>query len=406
MAEKKQKQKVSMFWYRFAQLAARVMVKMWFKRKFIRNEVKGKKGPFVIIANHQAALDFANLIGVSREHVSFIISSSFFNTNPIKGLLDKAGMIPKQQFQTGVRELKRMRSVIDNGGILGIYPAGLMCEDGLSTPIPVATYKFLQWLKADIYMARTYGTYFVMPKWSKKKRPGKTFLDVYKLFDKDELADMPIAEIKARTDEALLFDAYREQEKYMVKYKGGNNVEGLENVLYKCPLCGEEFSIKVKNTDTLYCEACGYEERCDEYCFLNKTSEVGTEIRYVSDWARHIYDELKREILEGGFTEISAKTSVSMIDYEEREFKNVGNGEIRVTKEHITLIGTVKGEPIELSLQTAAFASLPFSPGKYVELQHGEDIYRCILDDGKLAMKIVNAVKIFYEMAVGEHELR
>ena len=32
------------------------------KRKFLRNEIKGKKGPFVIIANHEAAIDFVNLI--------------------------------------------------------------------------------------------------------------------------------------------------------------------------------------------------------------------------------------------------------------------------------------------------------------------------------------------------------
>lgn len=405
--EKKPKaKKISMFWYRFAQLSTKIMVSMWFKRKFIRNEVKGKKGPFVIIANHQAALDFANLMGVTREHVSFIISNSFFNTNPLKSALDKAGMIPKQQFQTGVRDLKRMRSVLDNGGILAIYPAGLMCEDGLSTPIPEATYKFLQWLRADIYMAKTYGTYFVMPKWSKKKRPGRTYLDVYKLFDKEELASMPIDEIKARANEALLFDAYRDQEKYMIKYKGAENIEGLENVLYKCPHCGEEFSVKVKDESVIYCERCGFEEKCDEYGFLHKTSEVGEEIRYASDWARTIYNDLKEKIASGEYTEISASTKIRMIDYEERKFREVGEGNLKVTRDHITLNGTVNGEPLELSLQLAMFASLPFTPGVHVEIQHGDDIYRCMLEDGKLAMKIVNTVKAFYELSVAEHSAR
>ncbi|MBQ9740016.1 MAG: YscO family type III secretion system apparatus protein, partial [Kiritimatiellae bacterium] len=49
---------------------------------------------------------------------------------------------------------------IDEEGILVIYPAGLMSDDGTSTPIPAATYSFLKWIKADIYMAKTIGTYF------------------------------------------------------------------------------------------------------------------------------------------------------------------------------------------------------------------------------------------------------
>ena len=392
-----------MFWFRVAQLCSKIIASTWFKRKFVRNEVKGKKGPFVIIANHQAALDFANLIGVTREHITFVISNSFFNTVPIKKQLDKAGMIPKQQFQTGINDMRRMREVLDGGGILAIYPAGLMCEDGLSTPIPDATYRFLRWLGTDVYMARTEGTYFVMPKWSRKKRPGRTYLDVYKLFSKEELTKMPLDELTARANEALLFDAYRDQERHRIKYRGASNVEGLENVLYKCPHCGEEFSIKVKDERVIYCDRCGYEQTCDEYGFLHKTSEIGDEVRYVSDWSRKIYSDMKEKITSGEYTEIEADTKISMIDRDKHKFVEVGAGSLNVTREHITLVGTVNGEPVDVKLTSAMFPSLPFGPGRYVELQSGEEIYRCMLEDGRLAMKIVNTVKVFYELAVSGH---
>jgi hypothetical protein len=51
--------------------------------------------------------------------------------------------------------MKKMKAVVEAGQPLAIYPAGLMCEDGLSTPIPKATYKFLKWMNVDVYMART-----------------------------------------------------------------------------------------------------------------------------------------------------------------------------------------------------------------------------------------------------------
>ena len=140
--------KPNLLCYRIAQIAAWLVATFIFRRKFQRNEIKGKKGPFVVIANHQAALDFVNLIGATSRPMSFVISNSFFNTLPIRGFMEKMGVIPKQQFQTTVRDMKRMKTVIDRGEPIVIYPAGLMCEDGLTTPIPAATYKFLKWLDA------------------------------------------------------------------------------------------------------------------------------------------------------------------------------------------------------------------------------------------------------------------
>ena len=176
--------KPNIFCYRIAQCASWFVSTFIFRRKLQRNEIKGKKGPFVVIANHEAALDFVNLIGITSTPMSFVISNSFYNSLPITGFFDQLGVIPKQQFQTTVRDMKTMKEVIDNGSPLVIYPAGLMCEDGLSTPIPAATYKFLQWLGVDVYVARTTGTYFSMPKWAKGLRVGRTYLDVYRLFSK------------------------------------------------------------------------------------------------------------------------------------------------------------------------------------------------------------------------------
>ena len=234
MKDKKKKApipKQNIFLYRIVQFLAWFVAVFAFRRKFMRNEIKGKKGPFVIIANHEAALDFVNLIGATRTPLSFVISNSFYNTLPFKSIVSRLGMIPKQQFQTSLRDLAAMRSTIKAGKVLVIYPAGLMCEDGQSTPIPAATYEFLKWLNTDVYVAKTIGTYFSMPKWAKGIRVGRTFIDIYKLFDKDELKSMPIDEVKEKTSEALDFDAYLEQEKLRIKYSKNDNIEGLENVL-------------------------------------------------------------------------------------------------------------------------------------------------------------------------------
>lgn len=392
-----QNKKPNLICYRLAQIVCWFVATFIFRRKILRNEIRGVNGPYVVIANHQAALDFVNLIGATSKPMNFVISNSFYNTLPIRGFLEKLGMIPKQQFQTAVRDLKRMKDVVDHGGRLVIYPAGLMCEDGLSTPIPAATYKFLKWMGVDIYVARSFGTYFVMPKWSKGLRAGRTCLDIYKLFSAEELKDLDLEEVKRRADEALLFDAYREQENNPVKYQKGSNIRGLEHVLYQCPHCKQEFTMELHNDDQLRCRSCGYAQQSDEYGFLHNLG-LGREIRYVSDWSKWIYGQLKEEIMSGRLSELRCGTGIRMIDYDRKKFVEVGQGNLTLTREQFTIDAQIRGEKTVLNVPIAGVPSLPFSPGKYLEVQQGSDIYRCVLEDGRLVMKLINMVKIFYEL--------
>lgn len=391
-------QKPNRFLYGITQAVAWLAAKLVFRRKFLRNEIKGKKGPFVVIANHQCALDFVNLIGATRRPMTFVISNSFFNTLPIRGFMRKLGVIPKQQFQTNARDLKKMKAVIDKGEAFVIYPAGLMCEDGLSTPIPAATYKFLKWLKADVYVAKVQGSYFVMPKWAKGIRPGRTYMDIYQLFSKEELADMDLAEVQKRTDEAMLFDAYREQEQLRATYKKCDDLQGMEHVLYMCPHCGAEFTIGVEG-NRIACSACGFAHESDRYGLLHQVGNVGREIPYISDWSRLIYSRMARQLEEEGLPTLENHVSIRMIDMKKKKFLPVGEGELTLSQERFRLQGVANGEPLDIAVDAGTFPSLPFSPGKYLEFQHGEKIYRCMLSDGRLVMKYINMIKVLYEKA-------
>lgn len=388
-------QKISVFHYRVAQIVAWFAATFLFGRKILRNEIKGKKGAFVVIANHQAMLDFVNLIGVTARPMHFVISKSFFSSLPLQGFLNRMGVIPKQQFQTFAGDLKKMKRVIDAGQPVVIYPAGLMCEDGLSTPIPGATYKFLKWLGVDVYVARTQGSYFVMPKWSKKLRPGRTTMDIYKLFSKEELADLSLEEIRQQTDQALLYDAYREQEQLRFSYAHNDSLEGLENVLYQCPCCGREFTMTASG-NALSCRSCGFTVESDKLGFLHAPQEETAPYRYVSDWSRMIHDRLEKRIDEGQENILSAKTRFCMVDEKKHKFLCAGSGSVTLTQDHFLLEGTLKGEPFHKEISMINVPALPFSPGKHLEIQDGATIYRCVLEEGQLVMKFINMVKIFY----------
>ena len=395
--------KPNLFCYRLAQLVSWFVARICFQRKVLRNEIRHAKGPFVVLANHQAAYDFVNLIGLCKRPMHFVISNSFYSSLPIKGFLSKIGVIPKQQFQTKPNDIKRMKRVVEAGQPLVIYPAGLMCEDGKSTTIPKGTYKFIKWLNADIYVARVKGTYMAMPKWGSGIRNGKTTMDVYKLFSKEELSQLDVETVRERVEAELLFDAYREQEELKVIYGKKCNIENLENVLYMCPHCKAEFSMKVLLGNELLCKSCGSVQTSDFYGFLHHTAGPGKEIRYVSDWSQWIFEEVRGQILEGK-DHLSATTKIRMIHPKKNKFVEVGQGKVTLTPEHFLIEGVIHGEPASISIPIAGIPMIPFTPGKYIELHKGMEIYRCQLEDGKLAMKFVNMLKAFYDIKNNDTE--
>ncbi len=394
---RKRRKRQNRFLYAIARGLCRIVSFLFFRRKLLENELKGKKGPFVVIANHQAALDFVNLITVTRTPLSFVISHSFYNTLPVKGYMDRIGVIPKQQFQTTLSDLHAMKNVCTEGGGLVIYPAGLMCEDGVETPLPAATHKFLMWLGVDVYMAKTAGAYFAMPKWAKGIRPGPTTMSVTKLFSAEDLKTLGEEEIEKKVTEALSFDAYREQETLRFKYRHGNRIEGLSGVLTMCPHCKTEFSLTEKDKSTLLCTACGFEETCDEYGFLHNEKGIGPEIRYVSDISHIIRAEIEAQMQNGILSSLTLPSEIHMINYEKKKFLPVGQADVTLSADGFVLKGTLSGEEKELHLPIVNFASLPFKAGRYFEIQNEKNIYRCYPTDGRQVMKVIHMVRTYYQ---------
>ena len=135
----------------------------------------------------------------------------------------------------------------------------------------------------------------------------------------------------------------------------------------------------------------------DELAFFHKLGE-GEELRYVSDWSRLIHDRLKDRILRGEARTLSAGTGIHMVDPEKNKFTAVGDGILSLSETAFRLEGTIHGEAVTVEVPIGDLPTLPFSPGRHLELQDGNTIYRCVLTDGRLAMKFIHMLKIFHEI--------
>lgn len=388
----------SLLAWRFIHGLARLLAGLLFRLRITRNELDGVEGPCVVVANHQCMLDFVNLAAAVSRPMRIVISDSFYRTIPFPRLLHRLNPIPKQQFETDLRALKEMLAAVKQGQLLALYPAGLMCEDGLSTPIPRATGKFLKHLGCDVYAARTCGSYFVQPKWGKGLRPGKTTLDIYRLLTAEELRQLSAAQVQQRLEQALLFDAYAEQEQLRAVYRGGSDIRGLENVLYRCPHCGWEFTMAAEGRTHLRCAACGYEVACDKYGFLERISPFGPELRHPSDWSLRIQSEVEQLLRQQPDYTFAEPVEIRLVDDAQRKYLPVGRGVLRFGGGSLTLEGTVSGKPTVVSLSCETVPMLPFVPGKQLELQQGGRSYRCLPDNGRVTIKFITLIKAAHRL--------
>ena len=181
----------------------------------------------------------------------------------------------------------------------------------------------------------------------------------------------------------------------MVSYKHGDNIEGLEYVLYQCPKCGKEFVIQSKDTNKLTCIECGYEVYADKYGLLN-----GNDIIYnsPSEWSRHIKNDFKEFIINNPEYELYDNVTISIINNKTRKFEVVGSGEVKINKENINLTGRINEQSIDFKFTTSNYPMLPFIPGKQLEIQDGNTIYLLTFENKYKVMKFINFLKVVQEL--------
>ncbi len=376
----------------------KIISKFKFNLKIEKNEIKKVKGPYVIIANHESAIDFINVVCATNRRLTFVISNSFYQSLKIHKLIKWAGVIAKQQFQTSPIDLKKMKEAINANRHLVIYPAGLMTANGIATPVPEATGKFIKWLNADVYLAKTTGSYFTNPKWGKGIRKGKITLNITKFLSKDDLCEKEGDELQKLIHDALYYDAYKYQEKDLISYKNGSDIKGLENVLYWCPKCNKQFTNQVLNENIMKCSYCGNEVYSDNYGFLYPKTSDDICFKHPSDWYQHLYEKLYEEIRDNENYTISSPMTLKMLDYKKHQFIEVSKGIVSLSREKFIIDFSLNNERKIVEVPIKQIPILPSKPGVHFEVQNGKDIYRCCLDNGNEVTKWMDILNIFYKL--------
>lgn len=242
-----------------------------------------KDKPYIVLANHVTNWD-PLLVGISfPEHMYFVASEHLFRLGfPSKLLNMFLAPIMRVKARTETRTAVNILKTIKSGNNVCMFAEGACSWNGETGIITAATAKLIKRCGAPMITYRLEGSYLTLPRWSKTLRRGKMRGYSVHEYSADKLSEMTEEEIYQAIRRDLYVNAFNDNEKSHIMYKGKRLAENLETVLYVCPRCGKIGTLKSKD-DMLEC-TCGLSLRYNAYGFFESMTSEDAQFKTILEW--------------------------------------------------------------------------------------------------------------------------
>jgi 1-acyl-sn-glycerol-3-phosphate acyltransferase/DNA-directed RNA polymerase subunit RPC12/RpoP len=359
-----------------------------------RSAIKGIRPPFLVLAGHTSWLDFYTIsIALLPRRMNYIAAYNFFRDPVLKFLLGLMGVISKNQFTTDNQAILKIKYAINAGHIVAIFPHGCLSNEGRPGGFAAPSIaKLIKTFKIPVVAVRVNGGYLTRPRWTKRIRRGRMDATVSRVFSSDELSTLSVNEIYSRLMCAIDFDDYKWQRQHYFTFRGNHLAEGVELVLYKCPRCKAEFTLRSKG-NKLFCLSCHNEAVVNSKLFFEPGKEDSIVYDGIDNWYDFQQESLLIEILDPDF-KITTHTSLLWNEPGKFGYQEMGYGKLSLTRDAIIYQGKVFERIETLCFDMKDIIMVPFAAGEYFEIASGSDIRRFVLDDVRMMMKWVLAIRL------------
>ena len=239
---------------------------------FSYEDLSGIEGPYLVLSNHNTDFDPIFIAGSVKHQLYFVATENITRM----GLVGKFFVfffhpIIHYKGKIGINTVKEVLKTLKAGHNVALFPEGNRSFNGLTNTgiIPDSTGKMAKKSGATLITYRIDGGYFTSPRWGRKIRRGKVYGHAVNVYTPEVLKAMTDDEVNRAIKNDLFVDAYAEQVKDPVEYKGRCTAEYLESTLFLCPECGKQGQLKSCGS-TLSCK-CGFKADYDRLGYLNTT---------------------------------------------------------------------------------------------------------------------------------------
>lgn len=353
---------------------AKLLLKLKFNYTARTNTVKG---PFILLCNHVTDWDPIFVAAGFREQMYFVTSEHLLRLGFVSKLISwLQAPIARQKGGSAASAVKAMLRTVKEGQNVALFPEGNRTWDGVTREFPASTGKLVRSSGATLITFRINGGYFASPRWSgSSSRRGKMSGVTVGAYSPEELRAMSVDEINSLIARDLYVDAYEEQKKHPVPFRGKRLAEHLETLLFICPKCGAMHRMVSRN-DSFICENCGMETKYSVSGFFSGGRLPFDNVKDWNDWQE---EKIRQLCAAAGDGPIFSDSDFQLrrIDCAQSS-ELIGDGDVILFKDHLELPGGIS-LPVEeitgMSLRGASDLYIGTANGSSFELH--SDMVRC-----------------------------
>ncbi len=356
------------------------------------------KTPCIVLCSHGSFIDFAytgSLLKEVKPH--FMVARLYFYNKWSNKFLSSCGVFPKSMFSPDLENVKNCMRVLSDGKVLGMMPEARLSTVGEFEDIADSTFKFIKKMKVPVYGIRLNGSYFAKPKWGDKTRKGALVESEFTVIaDQNEILTIDTAELEKRIIEAIKYDDFEWIKSHPeLTYKSQTLAEGLENILYKCPKCGKEFTIKTSKRQ-VFCTECGLTASLDDrYGFTDSIP-----FENFKEWYHYQKDLLKQEIESTPNYKLTSPVTLKLSSKDGKGMvKPVGTGVATLSIEGLTYEGEINGEQTTKFFPMSLIYRLLFGAGENFEIYENKEIYFFVPEEKRSCVKWYIASEILKNLS-------
>ena len=284
------------------------------------------KGPFLLLCNHNAFLDFkiaSYLLGKNR--ANYVVAIDGFIGR--EWLLRNVGCICKRKFTNDMILVKQLKRVINMGNVAVLYPEARYSLCGTSAVLPSSLGKLVKFLGVPVVTLICHGHHVNSPFWDTSHERGIDHTEAtYKLlFSAEEVQNKSVDEINDAINKDFVYDDFKWQKEKNIKIADENRALGLHRVLYQCPHCKTEYKMTSFGS-TLKCTKCEKEWEMTEYGEL-KAKDGETEFSHIPSWYEWERENVRKEVEEGRYNSGELDVVVDSLP-NAKKFIRLGEGKL------------------------------------------------------------------------------
>ena len=314
-------------------------------------------------------------------------------------LLLADGVILKSLYEPDMGAMRNIFRLRKKGASFLLFPEGIQSMDGTTQPIHPATARLIKKLDLDTVLCTNNGAYLCNPRFDTKKRKGKLEYRFDILFSKEEIREMSEDVLYERLLEKFVYNDFAWNGKNQFHYKGKTPcAHGLDNILYICPHCGNQFTMHVEN-DRLIC-TCGSSVRIDDCYNLFPDDTENFPFKRIDEWYHWQRGIIEDEIKHDDFSlQYEAEyLTLNRGNLFKGRCQKLGEGKIELGREHLRYIGTDCGKDAIITFDISQLPSTTLSKDLKTIIYHDGIYYQFNLKAAPChAVKLMTAVELLHE---------